>query len=163
VGVAYYLLGRYEDSVVMYRESVALAPDDAVTWMNLGDSLRQTGRDDSAAREAYQRALTQLDAMLEVNPRDTELLSSAAHCQARLGNDAGAMALVQRAIEGAPTEPYNFYFASLVHLEAGRTIDALAAIRQAVELNFPVDQLRSDPQFRAIADDPDFQALLVAP
>jgi Flp pilus assembly protein TadD len=160
VGVAYYLAGRYADSVVMYRESATMAPDDPYVWMNLGDSLRLTDVSGAEARQAYQKASDLLKELLRINPRDPDLLSGQAHCLSRLGDDAAAMAFISRAIEGAPAEPYNFYYASLVHLEAHRTTEALQAISRAVELNFPVEQLRNDPQFAALRDQPGFVALL---
>ncbi len=144
----------------MQREAVGLAPDDPYNWSNLGDSLREVPDAAAEQQQAYRRALELFEDLLAVNPRDAELLTNAAHCHARLGNDAQASQYMEQAALGAPADPYVFYYASLVHLEAGRTAAALKDIRRAVELNYPLDQLRNDPQFKALNSDPGFQALL---
>ena len=160
IGVIYYTLGRYEDSVVMNREAIGMAPDDPYTWSNLGDSLLQTGADEERVREAYEQAAELARALSEVNPRDVGLLTTLAHCHARLGDDAMARGYIEIAQHDAPGDPYVFYYASLVHLEAGRADEALADINRSVELNYPVDQLSSDPQFEELREREEFKALL---
>jgi len=160
VGVIYYNLGRYEDSVVMYREALGMVPDDPFTWSNLGDSLRELDTNPQETRLAYERAVELGQALIGVNPRDIDLLTTLAHCHARLGDDNRATEYIERAIRDEPGDPYVFYYASLVHLEAGRTDEAMAAISRAVELNYPVDQLATDPQFGALKAQGDFLELL---
>lgn len=160
VGVMYYFAGNYDAAVVMLREAVSLVPDDPVNWSNLGDALRETSEGKSDALEAYENGVRLAEGLLAINASDVESLTTLAHCQSRLGNDAMAMVSIQRVLELAPDDPYAHYYRSLIHLEAGREREALGSIRNALELNYPVTQLRNDPQFHSLRNSPEFTALL---
>lgn len=160
VGVIYYLMGRYPDAQVMLEQAIALSPDDPYHWSNLGDVRRELTRDGTRARDAYRRAAELGAGLLDLNPRDAELMTNQAHCLSRLGDDEGAMALIERVMAEAPNDPYAYYYAALVHLEAQRTDAALGAIARALELNYPLPQLLADPQFAGLASHAGYRQLL---
>ena len=152
VGTQYYYNGQFEDAVVMYEQAVALAPSNPVWWGNLGDALQQTDGGIAAAREAYREAAELAGEMLQDNPEDAENLTNLAHFHARLGEDQMARMFLDRALTAAPHDVYVYYYAALVHLEAGRKQQALQAIRRSVELGYPTGLLKTDPQFEALGD-----------
>ena len=148
---------------MLNREAVSLAPSDPFNWGNLGDSLLETEEGTADARQAYQRAVDLSEELRMVNPRDIELLTNLAHYYARLGDDESAMRYLGQVLSSAPNDTYAYYYASLVHLEAGRTEQALTAITRSVELNYPIAQLRSDPQFTELRSNKQFLGLLDQP
>lgn len=160
VGIMYYLAGRFDDSVVMLREALTLEPNNADDWATLGDSLSQVPGSAEEARAAYSKAVNLGESLLAVNPRDTDTLALLAHGEARLGNDQKAMQYLATALDNAPDDPYVYYYAALVHLEAGRDEQAMEAIRRALELHYPVVLLHKDPQFDKLRSNPGFAALL---
>jgi len=163
VGVMYYYAGNFDAAVIMQQEAVALVPEEPVNWSNLADALRETPDGEADALEAYRKGAELSEKLLAINASDTEMLITLAHCSSRLGDDARAMGLIEQVLQDTPEDPYAHYYAALVHLEAGRLGRALDAITRAVELNFPVVQLRSDPQFEALRPDPLFVELLDNP
>lgn len=160
VGVIYYLMGQLSDAVVMLEEAINLAPEDPYHWSNLADVFRQIPGRQSDALNAYRRAAEIGSALLEVNPGDTEMQTNQAHCLARLGDDAAALSMIDAVLAEAPGDPYAYYYAALIHLEAGRNDAALEAIEQALALNYPVQHLRADPQFEALREDSTYSELL---
>ncbi|MFC8799714.1 DUF5107 domain-containing protein [Promicromonospora sp. NPDC057138] len=62
-----YAAGRRADALALWRDAVALDPDDAVAWRNVGLAAVNHERDLAAARAAYDRALA-------VAPGDARLL-----------------------------------------------------------------------------------------
>jgi tetratricopeptide (TPR) repeat protein len=62
-----YAAGRRADALALWRDAVALDPDDAVAWRNIGLAAVNHERDLTAARDAYDRACA-------VAPGDARLL-----------------------------------------------------------------------------------------
>ena len=160
VGTQYFYRGKFEDASVMYRQAIALGPTNPVWWGNLGDALQQMDGGRFAAGEAYREASELAGEMLKVNPEDAENLTNLAHYHGRLGEDEQAMQYLTRALTAAPHDIYAHYYAALVHLEADRRQQALGAIRRSVELGYPLDLLRTDPQFAELYNNDIFLGLI---
>lgn len=160
IGVNYYILGRYEDAVAMLREAVALSPGDPFYWSNLGDALREVAGGEEDALAAYRESARLAEELLMVDARDIELRTQLAHVLARLGDTEEAIRIIEDVLAQAPSDPYAYYFASLVYLEAGRKARALESIRQALELDYPFEHLRNDPQFEPLRTEQEFLALI---
>ena len=160
IGGMYYYDGQFEDAVIMYREAVELSPKNPVWRGNLADALREIeGRKDEA-RQAYEKAAGLTEKLLEADPEDAELLTNMAHFHSRLGHDELAMNYMELALNTSPDDVYAHYYASLVHLEAGRLEQSLQEINRSVELGYPVVLLRSDPQFLLQRDSEKFIELI---
>ena len=160
IGGMYYYNGQIEDAVIMYREAVAHSPENPVWWGNLGDALREVPGEIDEATRAYAKAARLTGSLIEADPEDAELLTNLAHYAARLGEDLQASRYIRLALEASPDDVYAHYYASLVHLEAGRLEQSMQEIIRSVELGYPVVLLRSDPQFKRQESDPEFVALV---
>jgi TolB-like protein/Flp pilus assembly protein TadD len=147
IGGMYYYNGQFEDAVIMYREAVELSPENPVWWGNLGDGLREIEGENEEAQRAYAKAARLTETLVDADPEDVELLTNLAHYAARLGNDTQARKYLELALNASPEDVYAHYYASLVHLEAGRLEQSMQEIIRSVELGYPVVLLRSDPQF----------------
>lgn len=156
----YYYDGRFEDAVIMYREAVALAPDDPVFWGNLGDGLREIPDGQEEALQVYTRAAGLTQKLLQSDPENAELLTNLAHYYSRMGEDQRALEYLQYVLTTAPDDVYAHYYASLVHLEAGRIEQSCEEIARSMALGYPPVLLKSDPQFAQIRNNPEFIELL---
>jgi tetratricopeptide (TPR) repeat protein len=159
IAINYFFEGLFEDSVAMYREAIEL-DGHPFYWINMADSLREIADRGEEAISAYRRGIELGEKLRAVNPRDIELLSNLAHCYARVGDDETAMRYISQVLRSVPDDTYAHYYASLVHLEAGRTDQAVKAIEKSVALNYPTGQLRADPQFRKLYSEPAFAELI---
>ena len=163
VGTQYFYSSQFEDAVVMYRQAIALGPTNPVWWGNLADAQRQLDGGRAASEEAYRKAAELAAEMLQANPGDVDNLTNLAHYHARLGDDRQAMQYLAKALTAAPNDYYAFYYAALVHLEAGRRQEALDAIRRSVELGYPRHMLGVDVQFEIFHDNEIFLGLIDRP
>ena len=163
IGTQYFYNGQFEDAAVMYEQALAMGPTNPVWWGNLGDTLQQMDGGRAAAQEAYQKAVELAGMLLQTNPEDADNLTNLAHYHARLGDDEQAMRYLTRAVTAAPHDFYAYYYATLVHLEAGRQQAALDAIRRSVELGYPTALLRADPQLEPLSSDVMFLDLIAEP
>jgi len=164
IGIMYFYNGQYEDAVIMYREAVALAPENPVWWGNLGDGLLELGDKLNESALVYRKAADLAEEMLYANPEDAEILTNLAHYYARLGDDERATRYLSRALFAAPDDTYAHtyahYYAALVHLEAGRLQEALEEIQRSVELGYPIVLLAPDPQFAELRSNKSFLGLI---
>jgi len=126
-------LGRHDEAVVVYRESVALAPtaDEAGSVLgNLANSLSDLRRDDEAV-EAYRRAI-------EREPgRATHYFNCHVHHRKR-AQWKQAIAVLERGYPHATDDPQRVAFLvalSLGHAECERGAEALEAAERALELD----------------------------
>ena len=85
-------LGRAEESIPLFRQYVAVAPDDPNSYDSLGDGFFATGQFDSA--------LVQYRTSLSINPQFAVSAYNAGRCYEKKG-------MAQEAIEA-----YNYYLAN---------------------------------------------------
>lgn len=163
VGTQYFYNGQFEDAAAMYRQAIAMGSTRPLWWGNLGDALNEMDGGKEAAAEAYRQAASLAQDLLATNPDSAETLANLAHYEARLGNDAQAMRYLERALAAAPDDYYSWYFAALVHLEAGREPEALDAVQRSVELGYSPVILSKDPQFSGLEDSETFLGLISEP
>ncbi|MDH4056353.1 MAG: winged helix-turn-helix domain-containing protein [Gammaproteobacteria bacterium] len=161
LGIALYYLGDYDGSVAAHRRSVKLAPSSSGAWIGLADALYCAGHRDEAAR-AYASVIDLSRKQLEVNSDDIESMTFLAWASAMTGLTDDALALVSRAVELDPADPYSHYFDALVKLKSGLASDALAALELAVEAGYPVAMLAAEPILKELRQDSRFVSLLAS-
>ncbi len=104
LGKVYYDRGDYPAAATQYERAVKLSENSYRVWSNLGGSRWHAGRRDQA-REAYRKALRLVDQQIEVAGREPGLLVDRAHCQAILGDAAGARATLGEALRQNLSDP----------------------------------------------------------
>lgn len=107
-----------------YRRAAELAPQDVEPHLGLGRLYAAANRRDDAVR-AFRRAL-------ELDGDNPEVAYELGRL---LGNDAEALALLQRAVTGRPTWPQAQVSLGEALLRGGQNEAALAAFQQAVRLS----------------------------
>ena len=121
--------GAAADAAGLYREVVARSPDDAESWNNLGNALRDGG-DESGAIEALRRASALL-------PGDSRIAVNLARALVAAGQREEAGNVLQEAIGAAPHDPG-------AYLELGKLLNAMQQYTSALPMLGSAARL--DPQ-----------------
>lgn len=159
LGIAHYYLGNFLEAVAAHRRAVELAPSSSGGWLGLADALYFAGEPDEADN-AYRRTIELAQQQLAVNSEDVESMTFLAWSSAMTGSFEAAAALIDRAVELDPADPYSHYFRALVLLKAGNSDGALDSIEDAMENGYPVAMLAAEPILGELRQDFRFVDLL---
>jgi tetratricopeptide (TPR) repeat protein len=139
---------------------------------NLGDLERHAGHAAEAAA-AYEKTKQAVNEFLRTQPDNTELLNQLAWAETWLGDKAGAIAHVQRAIAILPAAKDAVlgpsYEDTLARIEAhfGEKQKAIDAVQHLLSISYsgPLTPalLRLDPDWDNLRGDPRFQKLCQEP
>lgn len=160
IGSMYFYLRRFEDAISMYRNAIDLAPDEYLYWGGLGEAGRQLPDAWNQAEAAYRKAFQLGEAMLAINPDNTEVMNNLAPFYAAVGNFDKAFALLDAASGGSSEDPYFFYNTAMVNVRAGNSVKAEDALMKAVELGYPVVLLPMDAGLDPLQGRPRYEALV---
>ncbi len=119
--------GRFDDAQHWLRTAVALDPELATAWVNLGVALRRSG-DLAAAEDAYRRAL-------ELDPRTYTAYQNLASVLRLRGRVAEAREL-EVALRKSPTRnPFSYLALGDISFRSGRLDEARRLYRRAASLD----------------------------
>jgi eukaryotic-like serine/threonine-protein kinase len=160
LGLAQFLLGRYDLAAVSLRQAHALAPHSPAATLNLADAEMLRGQR-KEAEALYRRVLE----LVEQDPAPAywQTLSTKAQAEAHLGRAPEAAATIQKAIVAAPDNPQIAFEASLVYTVIGDTASALASAERALARGLArrwfalpwFDSLRKETTFRELLELPE--------
>jgi len=159
LGNAYLFTKRYAEAAQMFEKQVSLKPNDEIAVGNLGDAYRWGG-EKQKADETYQKAIALAQKDLQVNPRDSDSISSLALYYAKRGQAALAQEYIRRARSINQSNVELIYIQGVTESLAGQDDQAVKTLADAFQKGFPVDQARTDPDLSKLATRPDFQKLL---
>ncbi len=159
LGIVYYFLGRFDESVGIHRQAVELAPENPTVWLNLGDALHFSSTPEQA-EEAFRQSALLAERRLAVNPRDTVFILDLAWATAMLGDTSHSRELIREAIRIAPEDPYGYYYLILLETLEGREKQALDALEKAVWKGFPTVLLAAEPYLDGIRRSDRFEAIM---
>ncbi len=160
LGACQYLLGDFPGASDSFGRAITLTPGDYRNHVYLGDSLTFTPGQTEKARQAYEAAVPLAEGVLRVNPRDGGATGLLAVCEARLGRRADAARLADRAVALEPQNASVLQRAAVVAVILGRRDDALSLLARAVARGYGTVEIRSDPEFTTLRNEPRFQQLL---
>ncbi len=158
IGVARVLMGRSEDAITPFRQSLAIDPDDVGTTINLADAELSLGH----AREAeahYRRALQRLEKNRPPGGLNLDDSMAQAQCLAHLGRTREAVEITQRVLGQNPEDPYLLQSVALVYALVGDRASALVNAQNALEKGVQPRWL-TVPAFAPLQKDPEFRRLL---
>ena len=161
-GTVDYYLGRFADAAQMFRKSAELAPEDHRVWGNLADALYQIEARRSEALQEYRHAARLAERRVGVNPKDGSTWMQLAFYYTRLGNAARSAPAKASALVIGSDDVFVQYYGALIALEEHNVTAALDFLHRALDLGYPVQMVRADPQFARLFRDERFQHLLVA-
>jgi tetratricopeptide (TPR) repeat protein len=159
LGTAYFFLKRYDNSIKMYEKAVELNPGSEVYVGNLADAYRAAGEPQKASL-TYEKAIQLAFREYRVNPRNADTLASIALYYAKKGDASNAMEFIRRARAIKPDEVSLIDNQAEVFALAGRREDAIKSIREALKRNYPVEEIKNDPELKSLQSLPEFQKLI---
>ena len=160
LGACQYLLGDFPEASDSFGKAITLTPGDYRYHVYLGDSLTWTPGQSEKARQAYEAAIPLAEGVLRVNPRDSGAMGLLALCYARVGRRGEAARLVERAVALEPENASVLQKAAVVTLILGRSDESLRLLARAVERGYGTVEIRADPEFSTLRNEPRFQQLL---
>jgi eukaryotic-like serine/threonine-protein kinase len=160
IGTTSFFLERFEDDAQYTQKAIALRPEKYDYWGNLGDAYRMIPGTAEKAKAAYKQAISLADKQLNVNPSDTDVLSSLALYHARLGDAIEARQYLTRALQGSPNDMDILRIACLVHLEAGQRQESLKWLEKSVRAGYSREQLLANPELASLRYQPDFDRIV---
>lgn len=161
LGVIYYFLGQFEESVARHRKAVEISPGVALSWSNLADSLHFAGHEEESAA-AFRHVRELCAQRLEINPSDSEAIFMFAWSQHRLGDNQEALATIASGLEIEPGDPYGYYYDALIRYESGDEVAALDALQIALDKGYPVSLLVAEPYLGELRANEKFHAMIVS-
>ena len=160
LGTCQDLLGQFSEASNSFEKAISLSPGNYRFHVYLGDSLTWTPGQSVSARRAYEAAIPLAEGVLRVNPRDTGAMELLAQCYARVGRRDEAARLVDQAVSREPDNATVLKGAAIVSLILGRRDQSLRFLARAVERGYGTAEIRADPEFSTLRNDPGFQQLL---
>ena len=159
LGLMLYYLGDLGAAIAAHRRATELAPNDALTWSNLGDALWVNGDSAEATVNFAKAEKLALDA-LGVNANDPGVLMDLAWISAMLDKHQDARSLIDQALSVAPDDPYAHYIDGLILLRSGNAEGALGSLELAASMGYSLEMLAAEPHLAALRDDARFMAIL---
>jgi eukaryotic-like serine/threonine-protein kinase len=158
LGTSFFFLKRYDESVSMFAKAVEMNPNDAITTGNLADAQRWSGHQ-GQSRATYDKAIALAYKELQVNPKNASVLGYLALYYGKSGDTAHAIETIKRARSIDSSAVELIYDEATVRQLAGQEDEALKSLREAFQKGLSPDDVRSDPEFHAIWDRPEFVRL----
>jgi tetratricopeptide (TPR) repeat protein len=160
LGTVSFFLGRFKEDVDYTQKAIALRPQKYDYWGNLADAYRMIPSEANSAGAAYKQAIFLAEKQLEINPSDTDVLSSLALWHSRIGHAVEARRYLEAALQANPNDMDILRIACLVHLEAGEQMESLKWLEKAVHAGYPREQLIANPELASLRSTPEFSRLL---
>ncbi len=159
LGTAFFFLKQYSNSADMFEKAVALNPNSTEATVNLADAYRAGGQQDKA-RTAYQQAISLGYKELETNPQNTGVMAEIALAYAKTGNAQEAQTFIKRVRTMDKNNVAYIYEEAVINTLLGRNADALKALQQALQKNYPAQYAAGDPDLSNLQNSPDFASLM---
>jgi serine/threonine-protein kinase len=154
----YYLDGEFQKAADTYEKALKLNDRDYRTWAGLAASYDALGQKEKF-RAAGEHSLKLAEADAQRDPNDAEAQGAVAYAAAQLGDRQKAVARINSALTIAPAGQTILYRAALVYHALGDNSSAMKLLSEALSHGFPKERARQDPDWRALRQDPAFQAL----
>jgi tetratricopeptide (TPR) repeat protein len=162
LGTIYYSQRRFDEAIAAFEAAIRLSPSKPLYHRNLGDAHHQQGHATEAAA-AYERAIRLATGTLSVNPKDADMLSLIALCEAKLGRYADARRRAAAALQLAPDNGAVVFRAASVAALAGRADDALDLLERAVARGFSRAFARDSDDFAPMREHERFVRVTTPP
>jgi serine/threonine-protein kinase len=160
LGVAYFNLRNFEDSISAYEHACTEQATDYIACGNLARSYYWAQDRRAQAPRYYQRAIRLADERLKVNPQDGDLHIMLANYYAMLNDKQKSLQHLREALTLHPEDPEFLLIAAIVHNQFGEPVEAISLVKKAVDRGYSAAEIRSAPELDNLRNQPDFQSVL---
>ena len=159
LGMAYFLLRRFDEAAGSFAQSLKLNDKDYGLWWNLGDAYSWIPGKSAEATDAYTKCISLANDELKIDPRDTTALGIRAICFAMTNDRKAALADLRSATSLSPKDAELCFDAALVYNHFGESEQTLEWLEKAVAAGYSrtlardspfFDELRANPRFRKL-------------
>ncbi len=139
-----------------------LKPFSEEPWMHLEMTYRRKG-DQASSDEAAHRTLELAEAKLTLNPEDVITLSRMPAYYVRFGDKDKALQAMTRVLKLDPTDGLALYNCACTYAVIGDRALAIDCLKKAFTNGYGHvrEWVRSDPDFMAFREDPEFRAFVM--
>lgn len=159
LGVIYYYLGEFADSVAAHRKAIVLGPQESIKWLNLADALYFAGEGEEA-QESFHRAAELAKSRITVDPTDIDNLFTLAWAQQMIGASQQAQWTVLQGLKISPNDGYGHYYDALIKVQTGDHQLAVVALRLALDNGYPASMLAVEPYLKDLHSNTEFQEII---
>ena len=159
LGTAYFHLREFDKAAETFREAVELDQNNYALWGNLADAYYY-GSNRPEATTNYRKAEELAIREMEVNPQDASVLADLGNYRSMVGDKAGALNYINRAIRLSPRDPNVLFIKAQICNQFGDENEALRWLRQAIVVGLPVILLRDNPALDNLKRNSEFQGLV---
>ena len=156
---SYYEVGRYDESLKAYEESIARDPARPAVHRNIGDVHARMGHAGAAAN-AYRDAIATANKLLVVNPGDAPTIALVALCEAKLGLRTEAERHAAEALALRPNDRDVVVRNAEVYAVLRQSRRAIEYLRQAIALGYEPRQAKGNEEFANLRSLPEFETTL---
>jgi len=114
LGAALAYEGQYLEAITHYQRAIALAPNDYLSWLNMGDNYRRRQQPEQA-RKAYKRAFALTRQEVSRNPQDAYVRAFVAYLLARLGQNVQSDYEISQSLQTRPADAQVLRVAALTY------------------------------------------------
>jgi len=151
--------GKFDDAATLYKQGIALAPDNYPAWGNLGSAYLWGGRRDESM-EAYRRAIELALAQLAKSPNEPLLIIQLADFYASSGQGDKSLVFIRKALALSPDDPNINYRAGETYEILGQRAKAIPLIARALAQGYHATEFQRSPEMAGLRGDPAFQSAL---
>ena len=127
LGVGYYLLGKYVNSIIQLKKAIKLSPGKVSYHFNLGVSYGEN--------EQYDMAIQTYLTALDIDPNHIPSLNNLADCYEMTGDDEKAHEIFHYLIRLAPSNALTHFNLGNFFLRKNQHIDAAKCYEKTLELD----------------------------
>ena len=159
LGLLYYYLGRFDESVEMYTAAIRLGYENFRTWGELAGAYALAGNE-AEAQAAWQKATDLVERHLEINGQDAEARAFLAFYYAKTGQAAFARRELSIAERLSPDNTEMRFQGALVRVTLDDKEGALADLRRILAEGYSVAIIRAEPELQPLREDGSLDRLL---
>ncbi len=160
LGTVYFIQGKYEKALEMYRKVAELKPHEHSAWGNLGSVSQWVPGQESQVMPFYRKAIERAEIERTVNPSDPDLLISLAQYYSMVGDTARSLSLARQSLATNPDNIVVLYGAAAAYDKLGFREKALKYIGEVLRRGNSVNEIRRQPEFKDLVADPRFKEVV---
>jgi serine/threonine-protein kinase len=161
LGDTLFYQGHYTAAAEAFDKAAQGNANNYLYWGNLGEAYRQVGGKDKRSEESFLHAIDLVEKRLKSSPNDSDLRATLAKYYALTGQSQRALMLVDEIETNKRTSAIEFKI-TIVQEWTGHRAEALAALKQTLDLGYSLKEITAEPLLTQLRADPGFHALLLA-